>query len=261
MTFFRTATLLCLLCLLCLLPPALATAGSRISYRNLDGAGSQTVLVGAGRIRIDADSDNRILIDPAKGTLVVLHLADRDYLRVDRASLQRWVGQLNALLGSVDDVLVNVPPELRGGMQDLLGGSGGAAVPSFVIVDSGRRDNAAGHACTLWRGSRNGEAVGDACIGDVAAWELDAADRATANAAIRLLQDFSREFERGAIARYATIPPLRAGQVPLRISYSADGERGRWELAGSDAIEVDAGDFAIPAGFREKALEAPALGR
>ncbi|MEO7916874.1 MAG: hypothetical protein ABIR16_04460 [Dokdonella sp.] len=247
--------------IICLNLPFVATAGSRISYRGIDGGASQTVLVGAGKLRIDADSENRIIIDPASGTMLVVHLADRNYTRIDRPNVRKLVGQLNDTLEQVEGVLSNVPEEFRSGVNEMIGNAGGrAGMKPVSLSNTGRRDSAAGHNCIVWRSESGGESVGEACVGDISAWELDAADLATAQASITLLGDWSRELQRGAVSRYFKAITFPSNQVPLRVTQIDGGQRSSSEFSGSDRIGVEPGDFAIPAGFREKPLEVPALG-
>ena len=242
--------------------PCIANAGSRITYRGVDGGASPTVLVGANQVRIDADSDNRIIINPGKASLLVLHLAEREYTRVDDATLRRLVTQVNATLNQVDDVLANVPEELRGSVGDLMGNAGaGAGLNSVSFVNTGRSGSAAGQPCVTWRSESAGETVAESCLGGIGAWNLDRPDRTTVEAAVGLLQDWSRQLQRGALSRYFKATSFPSDQVPLRVTHFDGGQRSTSEFSGSDHIDVGASDFQIPAGFRERALEIPALGR
>ena len=242
--------------------PSIANAGSRISYRGIDGGASTTVLVGANQVRIDADSDSRIIIDPGKASLLVLHLADSEYTRIDNASLRRLVAQVNATLSQVDDVLANVPEELRSSVGDLMGNAGaGAGLKSVSVVNTGRSGSAAGHPCVTWRSESAGEIVAEACIGGLGAWNLERADRATVESAVGLLQGWSRQLQSGALSRYFKATSFPSDQVPLRVTQFDGAQRSSSEFSGSDHIDVSESDFRIPTGFRERALEVPALGR
>lgn len=242
--------------------PCIANAGSRISYRGIDGGSSTTVLIGANQVRIDADSDNRIIIDPGKASLLVLHLAEREYTRIDDASLRRFIAQVNATLGQVDSMLANVPEELRGSVGDVMGSAGaGAGLKSVSFVNTGRSGSAAGQPCVTWRSESAGETVAEACIGGLGAWNLERADRATVEAAVGLLNAWSRQLQSGALSRYFKATTFPRDQVPLRITRFDGGQRSSSEFSGSDHIDVSDRDFRIPTGFRERALEVPALGR
>lgn len=242
--------------------PCVAYAGSRITYRGIDGGASPTVLVGANQLRIDADSENRIIIDPAKAKLLVLHLAEREYTQVDSEKLRRLVSQVNATLSQVDDVLANVPEELRDSVGGMVGAaSAGAGLASLSVINSSRSDSAAGQPCVIWRVTSSDENVAEACIGGIGAWNLERADRATVAASLGLLQDWSRQLQRGAVSRYFKATAFPLDQVPLRVSRFDAGRPSTSEFSGSNQIEVTASDFQIPAGFRERPLEVPALGR
>lgn len=239
--------------------PLAATAGSRITYRNADGAGTRALLVGSDKIRIDADAGNRIIIDPDQETIMILHLAERTYIRIDRASLRRWIGEVNGMLDQVDALIANVPPELRGGVRNLIGASSTGGEQTAAIVDSGRRDEVVGHRCSIWSATRNGEPVADLCLGDLAAWQLSGPDAATIVAASTMLRSWSGELSRGALARHLRISPLPRDRVPLGFTDRGDGATTRWHFDGSDAFDVDAKDFAVPTGFRERAVALPAF--
>ncbi len=242
--------------------PGFADAGSRITYRGINGGASPTVLIGANQLRIDADSDNRIIIDPGKGSLLVLHLAEREYTRMDDATLRRMVTQVNATLAQVDDVLANMPEELRGSVGDLMGkAGGGAGLDSVSLVNTGRSERASGQPCVIWRSQSAGETVAEACIGGIGAWNLESADRSTVEASLSLLQAWSRQLQRGALSRYFKATTFPIDQVPLRVTQFDGGRPSTSEFSGSDHIDVTDSDFRIPAGFRERTLEVPALGR
>ncbi|MFZ2235182.1 MAG: hypothetical protein WAV67_02275 [Dokdonella sp.] len=252
---------LCAACIVLSLP-CMTNAGSRITYRGIDGGASPTVLVGANRVRIDADGDNRIIINPDKASLLVLNLAEREYTRMDDATLLRLTAQVNATLSQLDDVLANMPEELRGSVGDLMGSAGaGAGLKSVSFVNTGRSGSAAGQPCVTWRSESAGETVAEACIGGIGAWNLERADRSTVEASLSLLQTWSRQLQRGALSRYFKATTFPIDQVPLRVTQFDGGRRSTSELSGSDQIDVDKDDFQIPAGFRERPIEVPMLGR
>ena len=252
---------LCAACIFLSLP-GMTQAGSRITYRGLDGGASPTVLVGANQLRIDADGDNRIIINPDKASLLVLHLAEREYTRMDDATLRRLTTQVNATLSQLEDVLANMPEELRGSVGDLMGKAGaGAGLDSVSLINTGRAETAGGHPCVVWRSQKAEETIAEACIGGIGAWDLERADRATVEASMSLLQAWSRQLQKGALSRYFKATTFPINQVPLRVTQFDGGQRSTSEFAGSDQIDVTASDFQIPPGFRERAIEMPALGR
>lgn len=254
-TFLCTAAILLSL-------PCLANAGSRVTYRGIDGGASSTVLVGANRVRIDADSDTRVIIDPGKATLLVLHLTEREYTRMDDPTLRRLTTQVNATLSQLDDVLANMPDELRGSVGELMGKAGaGAGLDSVSLINTGRSETASGQPCVIWRSQKADETVAEACIGGIGAWDLERADRSTVEASLSLLQAWSRQLQKGALSRYFKATTLPVNQVPLRVTQFDGGQRSTSEFSGSDQIDVSASDFQIPVGFRERAIEVPALGR
>lgn len=257
---------LCVACIFLSLP-VLVNAGSRITYRGIDGGASPTVLVGAGHVRIDADSDTRIIINPRASSLIVINLSQREYTRMDNASMQRLTTQLNATLSQVDDLLANMPDELRGSVGDLVGKAGaGAGLDPVSVVNTGRAQTAGGLPCVIWRSERTvenraGETVAEACIGGIGAWDLDRADRSTVEASLTLLQAWSRQLQRGAMSRYFKATTFPTDQVPLRVTQFDGGQRSTSEFSGRDQIDVTESDFRIPDGFRARDLEVPELGR
>lgn len=254
-------TVLCAACILFSLP-CMSQAGSRITYRGIDGGASPTVLVGANQVRIDADGDNRIIINPDKASLLVLHLPEREYTRMDDTTLRRLTTQVNTTLSQLDVVLANIPEELRGSVGDVMGNVGaGTGRDSVSLVNTGRAETASGQPCVIWRSQKAEETIAEACVGGIAAWDLARSDRATVEASMSLLQAWSRQLQKGALSRYFKATTFPVDQVPLRVTQFEGGQRSTSEFAGSDQIDVTASDFQIPVGFRERAIEMPALGR
>ncbi|MEO6076151.1 MAG: hypothetical protein ABIP56_05040 [Dokdonella sp.] len=242
--------------------PCLVNAGSRVTYRGIDGGSSSTVLVGANRMRIDADGETRVIIDPRRASVLVLHLSEREYTRLDDPTLQRLTAQVNATLSQLDDVLSNMPQELRGSVGELMGKAGaGAGLDSVSLVNTGRAETASGQPCVVWRNQRAGETVGEACIGGIGAWDLERADRTTVEASLSLLQAWSRQLQKGALSRYFKATTFPIDQVPFRVTQFDAGRRSTSEFSGSDRIDVSKDDFQLPVGFRERPIELPALGR
>lgn len=96
--------------LLCLRP---ASAGWRVVQAE-DGGGQTTMLLEGGALRVEQAGMVTIL-DVDRDTLIVLELGARRYAQV---KLSEFIGQMRAMVNAARELLAQLPPELRAGVQD-----------------------------------------------------------------------------------------------------------------------------------------------
>jgi hypothetical protein len=248
------------------LPAAAAQADARINFRATEGGGAamQSILVGQGKIRSDADADTNVVFDTIAGTMVVIDHDRREYTRITKAEMEQMGETINQAMRQMEQALANVPPEMRAQMQGMLGGAvpgmGGEAM--VKVENTGRSDTVAGHDCTIYRTQIQGTVATESCMGDAAALdELPAGDRATLDAAMAMTREMVESLASGPLGQFADMAPFKDGMFPLRITEIEGGVRSTSEYAGIDTSALPADAFAIPAGFKETKLEMPDLSR
>lgn len=261
-----TRSLAVALALALAVPAGAALADATINFRATEGGGAamQSMLVGQGKIRSDADGDTSVVFDTAAGTMTVIDHGRREFTRIGKAELEQMGAAMGAAMRQMEQALANVPPEMRAQMQGMIGGAipgmGGEAM--VKVEDTGRRDSVAGYACTIFRTQIQGRTVNESCMGDASALrELPAADRATLDAAMAMTRDMVESLASGPLAQFADMTPFKDGMLPLRITEIEGGQRSTSEFAGIETGPLPADAFAIPAGFKEQKLEMPDLSR
>lgn len=252
--------------LVALLPAAATQADARISYRATEGGGAamQSLLIGNGMIRSDADGDTSVVFDTAASTMTVLDHGQRQFTRIGKAELEQMSETLNQAMRQVEQAMANVPPEMRAQMQGMIGGAipGMGGEPMVKVEDTGVADRVAGHACTIYRTKLQDRVINESCMGTTSVLsELSAADRATLEAAMAMTADMVESLSSGPLAQFADMTPFKAGMVPLRVTDIDGGQRSTSEFAGIESGPLPADAFAIPAGYTEQKLEMPDLSR
>jgi hypothetical protein len=247
-------------------PATAAYADARIDFRATEGGGAamQSILIGQGKIRSDADADTNVVFDTVAGTMVVIDHDRREFTRIGKAELEQMGETMNQAMRQMEQALANVPPEMRAQMQGMIGGAipgmGGQAM--VKVEDTGRSDTVAGHACRIYRTQIQGIVATESCMGDAAALdELPPGDRATLESAMAMTREMVESLSSGPLGQFAEMAPFKDGMFPLRITEIEGGVRSTSEYAGIDTGALPADAFAIPAGFKEQKLEMPDLTR
>lgn len=244
--------------------PTLAHADARIEYRATEGGGAsmQTVLVAHGKLRSEVDAQTSVILDPATDTMILLNHGDRTYIRMGRAEMERMSEGLGAAMAQMEQALANVPPEMRGQMQEMLGGMmpGGSGEGMVKVTRTGQTDSVAGHGCTVYRTQVQGETLNETCMGDVAVLsDLSAADRRTLDSAMAMSQRLAESVAKGPMARFVDLSTFQPGMLPLRITDFSGNARSTSEFSGIDNAPLAADLFAVPAGYAEQKIEMPDL--
>jgi hypothetical protein len=240
------------------LSTAVVLADSKIEYKATEGGGASlnTMLIGQGKVRADAGQNTSVIIDPTAGSMTMLDHGKKTFTRIGRPELQ----QLTEMLKQVEDMMANLPPEVRQMAQSRMGGAGGAAM--VVTEDTGEKSTAAGRPCRIFRTTVQGRPTAESCMGDASAIDLPAADRATMVAAMGWGKELSDALAKAPMVRIADVSPFRAGLVTLRSTIiAADGTRRTSEFVGVTSGALAADLFAVPADYKEQKLEIPRIGR
>lgn len=237
---------------------ALVLADSKIEYKATEGGGSSlnTILIGQGKIRADADQNTSVIIDPTAGQMTVLDHGKKIFTRIGKAELQ----QMTDMFKQLEGMLANMPPEARQMVQSRMGGAGGG--PAIVTEDTGEKATVAGKACRIFRTTMQGRPTAEYCMADASAIDLPAADRQTMAAAMAWSKELTDAISKMPMLRMADTGPFRAGLMPLRsTTIGADGTRRTSELVGVTNSVLSADVFAVPAGYKEQKIEIPKMGR
>lgn len=241
---------------------SLVSADSRISFKTTEGQGAafQGVLIGQGKIRTDADKSTSIIIDPSTaGTLTILDHGRKVFIRFTRADLDQLLKSFDDLMKQMEQMMANMPPEMKKNVQSMLGGGPAGAID---VADSGERATVAGVSCRIFRTRVADRVVNEMCMSDAGALNLPAADRKTLLAAIAMSKELVTKLSKGPLGRYANMMPLRDGMVPVRITdIGSDGARSTSEFAGVTSEPIPAATFDVPEGYKEQKIELPKIGR
>lgn len=248
------------------LPATTVLADARIDFRSTEGSGAsiQSVYVGHGKLRTDADAGSSVIMDPAAREMIILQHAQRKYIRMGREQIAQMSGALDAAMAQMEQAMANMPPEARAQMQGMmgaaLGGAGGQ--PMVKVVETGRSDTVAGHSCRIYETQMQGRAISETCMGGVNVLTgLSAADRATLDGALAMSKELAESLSQGPLGSMVDLGPFQAGLFPLRVTDIENGRRSTSEFAGIDTGSLPADKFAVPAGYREEKIEIPNLGR
>jgi len=247
-----------------LLSTAAILADTKIEYKATEGGGSSlnTILIGQGKVRSDADQNMAVILDPTAGTMTLIDNGRKTFTRITRADLEQLVRTMADTMKQVEQAMANVPPEMRDMVKGRMGGMANVGGPTAVTEDTGERATVAGKSCRIFRTTVQGKPTAEHCMAEVSAIDIPAADRATMAAAIAWSKEFTDALAKGPMGQLADATPFRAGMVPLRTTtISSSGERRTSEFAGvsTDALAADL--FAVPAGYKEQKIEIPKIGK
>lgn len=232
-------------------------ADSKIEYKVTEGNGSalNTILIGQGKIRSDADQNTSVILDPAASVTTLLDHGKKTFTRIGRAELQQFADAIKQL----DEMMAQMPPEMRQMIAGRMGGSGG---PASVTEDTGTAATVAGKNCRIFRTTTSGRPTAEHCMAEPSAIELPASDRATMAAAIAWSKELTDAVAKLPMVRLSDTGPFRAGLVSLRSTkIAADGTRHTSEFVGVTTSALSPDTFAVPAGYKEQKIEIPKIGR
>jgi hypothetical protein len=248
------------------LPAGHAVADARIDYRASEGGGAslQSLLIGHGKLRSDADANTSVIFDPASRSMTVLDHRKRHFTRIGPSELEQMGTALKDAMAQLEQAMANVPPEMRAQMQSMMGGMlpGMGGEPMVRIIDTGRQERVAGHACTVYLTEVQGKPASEACMGSADVLDgLSASDRAVLDSAMSVTREMVDQLASSPLGQFAEMTPFRDGMLPLRITDIDNGRRSTSEFAGIQTESLSPDLFVVPAGYREQKIEMPRMRR
>jgi len=243
-----------------------ARADARIDFRATEGGGAQiqTLFIGQGMLRSDAGASASVIMDPGTGAITLLQHDERTYVRMGRAEMEQMGGAYASTMSQVDRTLAGLPPSMRAQMQELTGGVLGAGDgrPMIQVRQTEQRQTVAGHACTIYQARKQGSLVSETCMAPASVLDgLSTAGRRTLDSALAMTTQMAATISQGPLANLVDLGPFKGGLFPLSITEVDGSHRATSEFAGITAVILPPELFATPAGYREKKLEVPGLGR
>jgi len=241
----------------CVLAATAATlADSRIEFKVTEGTGTafQSILIGQGKIRQDADKNTSAILDPGAGVITVLDHAKKTYTRLTRADVDQLSKMIEDMTKQMEQAMASMPPQMQERMKGMMGGAAG----SVEVVDTGQSGTVAGRSCRVFQTKVMGKLTSESCMADSSAIELPASDRATVVAAMAWAKEIGEKLMKGPLASVGSSLPFRGGLVPLRsTTFAQDGSKSTSEFTGVTNTAASADAFAVPAGYAEKKIELP----
>jgi hypothetical protein len=235
---------------------AAALADSRIEFKVTEGSGTafQSILIGQGKIRQDADKTTSAILDPGGGTITVLDHTRKTYMRLTRADIDQLSNTLDDWTKQMEQPMNPLPASMQERMKGLMGAGAG----SVEVVDTGQSGTVAGRSCRIFQTKVLAKVFTESCMADPSVIELPASDGATVASAVAWAREIGEKLMKGPLAAVGTAFPFRGGLVPLRSTIVAsDGSRSTSEFTGVTNADAPADSFAVPAGYAEKKIELP----
>ena len=225
---------------------ATALADFRAEFATVQGAGDTALTrieVGAGHMRMDMGR-NILLVDAASGRILVLMPNKQQYM-----DMGKMAQSLNAMLA-------NVPPQMREMMKQRMAAHGGGSA-TVAYAPTGQTATIDGYACSIYRVMIGNDHRSDACLADLSAAGIDAADQATVRKVFDDLRAMAQTASAGMVN--SSINQLPAGTFPVQMTRYDDGKVSAvTQIKSVSHAGVAAADFEVPAGYSEKQM--PALG-
>lgn len=236
-----------------LLFSATVRADLRIEYEGEKGGSISTMLLAGGKIRVDADANHSIIMDPAAGTMVTIDHGKRRYTRIGPQEMAAMQAKVREAMAELEQAMANVPPELRAQMEQMAGGMLGGK-PIVATAASGRSETIDGITCSFHRIEALGQMVAEICLArlEEIPW-LGSEERATFAAVHRMQQQMLEGMRQGPLASLTASPFALEGLPLVQVDHSR-GKPSRSVLARVSREALPAGLFEPPAGYREEKL-------
>jgi hypothetical protein len=199
----------------------------------------------------------------SNGTLYAIDDADKSYVMLDKATMEKFGKRLSDGLAQMKEQLAKMPPEQRAQVEQMLskqvpGFAGGDQKWTVEAVDTGKTDKVNGRTCRVWDVKRNGELDEQLCA--VPFNSLPGKEDFQA-----VFGNFAKVFEEMA----KTVPMLsglmsnefsaqaKINGFPVRSRDYEDGKLANVERLMSVWREQDIPGslFEVPAGYRKKSME------
>jgi hypothetical protein len=227
-------------------------ADSRLEFKKTEGGAAvvETMFIGHGKVRFDRGKTISVIIDPETKTMTALDHEKKEFTRVGDAELEEMAKAWKQGIDDMKELLASMPPDERADMEAALKGLLTAA-DDMKIIETGE-STVAGKPCRVYRTTAKDVVINETCFSDIAALNLSTADRDTLNEAMSLGQDQAQRMVKFISPHAAEqMAPFRSGQVALRTTDVAKGERNTSEFVRvtTDALSVEL--FTVPATYKE----------
>jgi len=236
------------------LVPAVSMADTTMIYK--EGAGQSMLRIADGKVRFDShDDENYMLFDAATRQMTVVDPAKREYTVMDEAALDALQRTLDGMMAQVQAQMANLPPEMRAQMSQMMGGAmpGAGGKVSVTTEKTGRKGQAAGFACEYSRVLIDNEVRAESCLAPADELDLPSADVQAIHAWLAFVRTMAEkagghvDIDAGMFGDGAQIPLI----------YRNLDSRSEGVLEEVSHAAVDSASMRVPAGFRERKLEAP----
>lgn len=225
---------------------ASAFADFRAAFVEVKGDSSHALTrieVSGSRMRMDSGNVS-MLVDAASGNILMLMRDKQQYM------------DMGKMAQSMNAILANVPPQMREMIKQRMAahGHGGVAV---TYAPTGQTETIDGYSCAVYRVSVGANHNSDACLADLSAAGINAADQATVRKVFDDLRAMAQSASAGMVS--SNLNQMPVGKFPVLITqYDADKVIGVTQIKGVDHGAIASADFAIPAGYSE--MQMPAFG-
>lgn len=200
-----------------------------------------------------AGSGQQVLIfDGAREVLWIVNDAERTYVEMTRADVERVSGQMNAMMAAMQEQLRNLPPAQRAQLEAMMRGRGmpGGGAPQVEFRRTGT-DRVGSWTCTSYDGLVGGMKTMELCTVDPSVLGFTAADFAVSR---RLAEFFGALMpqEAGAMFRIGADDAGFSG-VPVRRVALGGRQPMTTELVEVSRQTFSDDLFAVPAGYTRQA--------
>jgi hypothetical protein len=231
-----------------------AFADTRLTYKVTEGSGAamQAMLIGHGKLRTDVSTSTTAIVDPATSTMIVIDHGKKTFMRIGRAEID----QLVAMMKQMEQMMANMPPEVRDKMKSMMGG--GAAIS---VVNTGRKETVAGRACSVTETKMQEQIIAESCDAPFSSLRLPEADLATVVKASQMFNTLTEQLASSPIGRMISQVGIRTDVFPLRSTVIQGTERTSSELVSVESAALSADLFAVPTGYKEQKMDLPKIGK
>ena len=202
-----------------------------------------------------------VLFDSSRQVLDIIYVDRKTYNELTKADIDRFASQVQDLMGQVQSMMANMPPEQRAQMEAMMRGRGAsmpAMSPAKTTYTKTGTDKVGRWTCDKYEGTRDGQKVADLCTVDPNVLGLSAAD---ADIMRQLAGFFSRLIPQGSPAfDVGRMEDQGFSGIPVRSASTIAGRETTTELTDVSRQNFADSLFTVPAGF-QKVDFMPAMGR
>ena len=193
--------------------------------------------------------EHTIVIDAANKKMVTINDAERSYMEITQADMERMAGFIAAQRAAAEERMKSMPPEQRKKMEQMMGGAN-AKPHDFKFEKMGGKKTINGFSCEMYKIIEDGTPKEDVCL---TPWSSSTIQRSDFAGLIKFSQDMQKSMgpmmggaKRNAFDQFEKAPgfpvlrhPLEAGQQDEIIKSIKRGS-------------IPSSTFAVPAGYTKK---------